>query len=221
MDLVVSLGGKVVTDAVEEGNLDDYVDAFQDLSRETDTLVIVTGAGGLKKYIDTASEFGVSEARKDLVGIKATRLNASLLSSALDANAAVPGSLEEMAELAEVHDVVVLGGLLPGQSTDAVAAESAEMLEADRLVLATTIDGVYDSDPGRNEDTEMYDEIGYDELLEIVVEKETSAGSYALVDLLAAKLIQRSELETVVLDGRDPAVIRKAPDDNPPGTTIG
>ncbi|MCJ7479147.1 MAG: UMP kinase, partial [Candidatus Nanohaloarchaeota archaeon QJJ-7] len=199
---------------------EDYVEAFQELEEETDTLVIVTGAGGLKNYIDAASEFSVSEAEKDLIGIKATRLHASLLSSALDANVPVPEDLEQVAELAEIHDTVVLGGLVPGQSTDAVAAEVAEIIEADRLVLATTVDGVYDADPEEDSEAERYGSMGYDELLELVTEKETSAGSYALVDILAAKLIQRSGLETVVMDGREPDTITQAIDENPPGTRI-
>ncbi|MCJ7479355.1 MAG: UMP kinase [Candidatus Nanohaloarchaeota archaeon QJJ-7] len=221
MDLVVSLGGKVLTDALEKDNLEDYVEAFQELEEETDNLVIVTGAGGLKKYIDAASEFGISESEKDLIGIKATRLHASLLSSALDANVTVPENLEKVAELAKTQDTVVLGGLIPGQSTDAVAAECAEIIGADRLVLATTVDGVYDADPEEDSEAERYGSMGYDELLELVTEKETSAGSYALVDILAAKLIQRSGLETIVLDGRDPATITTALDENPSGTRIG
>lgn len=220
MNLVVSLGGKILSEAVEEGNLDEYVDALEELREETDKLVVVTGAGSLKKYIDAASGFDVSEARKDLVGIKASRLHASLLSSVIDANARVPEDLESVDELSQVHDVVVLGGLVPGQSTDAVAAQCAEIIGADRLVLATTVDGVYEADPEEDADAERFDEMGYDELLELVAEKETSAGSYALVDLIAAKLIQRSGIETAVLDGQDPEVLSQSASGTTPGTII-
>ncbi len=67
---------------------------------------------------------------------------------------------------------------------------------------------------------ERYDELGYAELLDLVVEKETGAGEYALIDLLAAKLIQRSRIETAVLDGRDPETLAQAAADTPPGTFI-
>lgn len=220
MDLVVSLGGKIVSEAVESGNLPEYVEALEELQDGTDTLVIVTGAGDLKRYIAAASDFEVSEAWKDLIGIKATRLHAAALSSALGANVPVPEDLEAVAELSENHEVIVLGGLLPGQSTDAVAAQCAEIVDADRLVLATTVDGVYDSDPEENGDAELYDELGYEELLELVAEHETSAGGYPLVDLLAAKLVQRSGIETVVLDGRDPAVLSQGASAEPSGTLV-
>ncbi|MDY6768534.1 MAG: UMP kinase [Candidatus Nanohaloarchaea archaeon] len=220
MDLVVSVGGRIITDAVEDDTLDEYVAAFEQLAEETDTLIIVPGAGGLKRYIDAAAAYDVSEARKDLIGIQATRLHASLLAAALDANVAIPDSLASAAELAETRDVVVLGGLLPGQSTDAVAAQCAEIIGADRLALATTVDGVYDRDPNQNDDAERFDAMSYDELVELVVEKETGAGSYALIDILAAKLIQRSGIETVVLDGTDPDTLSDAAGD-PDGTVIG
>ncbi|MDY6769964.1 MAG: UMP kinase [Candidatus Nanohaloarchaea archaeon] len=220
MDLVVSLGGAVITDAVEDGDLDRYVAALEEVGEDVDTLVVVTGAGSLKRYIDAADAFDVSEAWKDLVGIRATRLHATTLASALDANVPVPDDLESVAEMAEVHDIIALGGLVPGQSTDAVAAECAEIIEADRLILATTVDGVYDADPEQDADAERYDELSYDDLVELVVEKETSAGSYALIDVLAAKLIQRSGIETAVLDGRDPSVLAAAAADQVPGTVI-
>lgn len=220
MDLVVSLGGSVVSDAVAQDRIDRYRQVFETLADETGTLVVVTGAGDLKRYIDAAGAFDVSEARQDLIGIQATRLHASLLAAALDTHVRVPRDLESVADLAEVHDTIVLGGLLPGQSTDAVAAECAELLDADRLVLATTVDGVYDTDPDADDAAERYDHLDYAELLDLVVQKESGAGEYALVDLLAAKLIQRSALETVVMDGREPDVLVQAAADTPPGTLI-
>lgn len=217
MNAVVSLGGSVVARAVENGDLDDYVAALGTLADATDTLVVVTGAGDLKRYIDAVD---ASEARKDMVGIAATRLHATTLAAAMDANAAVPRDLESVVELSHVHDVVVLGGLLAGQSTDAVAAECAELVGADRLVLATTVDGVYDADPAADADATKFDRLTPADLLELVRDYESSAGSYPLMDITAAKLVQRSRLETVVLDGRDPDVLSSALGTDHGGTTI-
>ncbi|MDY6765957.1 MAG: UMP kinase [Candidatus Nanohaloarchaea archaeon] len=219
MDLVVSLGGAVVADAVEDGDLDRYVDALADLAAGSGTLVVVPGAGPLKRYIDAADRFDAPEARKDLIGIQATRLHASLLAAALDANAEIPEKPEEVADMAVSQDVIVAGGFIPGQSTDAVAAQCAEIIDADRLVFASTVDGIYTGDPETGA-AERYEEIGYDELIDLVREKEASAGGYALVDLLAAKLVQRSGLDAVVLDGRDPAILSDAASQSPPGTRI-
>lgn len=220
MKAVVSVGGSVLTEAMENEELHRYEEVFEELSEKADKLVIVTGAGDLKRYIDAASGFEVSEGWKDLIGIKATRLHATLVASILEENVPVPETVEEVATLSEIHDVVVLGGLVPGQSTDAVAAECAEIIDADRMVVATTVDGVYDSDPDADPDAEKFDEMGYTELLDVVRENETGAGSYPLLDVTAAKLIERSSLETVVLDGRKPEDLSKALSDNPPGTIV-
>lgn len=220
MNAVVSLGGSIVARAVENGDLDGYVDALETLAGETDTLVVVTGAGDLKRYIDAADRFDVPEAWKDIIGIKATRLHAATIAAALDANVGVPETLEDVAEKARTHDVVVLGGLLAGQSTDAVAAECAEIVRADRLVLATTVDAVYATDPAEDPEATRFDELTYDELFELLREHRSDAGSYALMDLTAAKLVERSGIETVVVDGRDPDVLSTALSDEHTGTVI-
>lgn len=218
MRAVISLGGRIISDAVDAGDLDDHVAVIDDLARELDTLVVVTGAGALKRYQRVLD--GVPEARKDIVGMQAARLHAATLAAALDANAAIPDTQEEVVDLAASHDVVVVGGMTPGQSTDAVAAAAAELIGADRLVLATTVDGVYEDDPREHPDTERYDELSYDELLDLIWDYESGAGTYALIDATAAKLLQRSELETVVLDGRDPDTLSRCLDDDHGGTVI-
>lgn len=219
MNAVVSLSGAVIADAVEHDELDTYVDALDTLASDTDTLTVVTGAGSLKKYINAVDDFAVPESRKDMIGIAATRLQATMLAAALDANTRIPDSLEDVAELTETHDMVVLGGLLPGQSTDAVAAECAELIDADRLVIATTVDGVYDADPD-TADATKFDTLTYDELLDVIRDKETTAGTYPLIDTTAATLIQRSTIHTVVLDGTDPDMLAQGLGDDHGGTVI-
>lgn len=219
MKAVVSVGGAVIGGAVEDGDLDAYVDAFEELAAATETLVIVTGAGPLKRYID-AVPGEVSEARRDLIGIQATRLHASTLAAALDANAGVPSSLEEVDRMVRTHDVVVMGGLLAGQSTDAVAAVTAELVDADRLVLATTVDGVYTGDPEEDPDAERLDAVSYADLLDLLVEQRVGAGEYALMDLTAAKVIERSRIPAAVVDGRDPDTVARCLGDDHGGTRI-
>lgn len=220
MNTVISISGSVIADAVENDNLEPYVDAFEQLSEQTDTLVIVTGAGPVKSYIRATEPFDVPEARKDLIGIAATRMQASCLAAALDANTKIPETLEDVAEMSHVHDVIVLGGLLPGQSTDGVAAECAEILDADRLVIATTVDGAYTADPNTGVDAEKIEQMTYTELVDLIKDEETGAGEYALMDLTAAKLVQRSKLETVVLDGQDADILSNALGDDHGGTVI-
>ena len=48
--------------------------------------------------------------------------------------------------------IVVMGGVAVGQTTDAVAALLAEYVRADRLIVATSVDGVYTADPEKDPD---------------------------------------------------------------------
>ena len=53
----------------------------------------------------------------------------------------------------------------PYFSTDTATALRAIEIEADAILLAKAIDGVYDSDPKVNPDAVKYDEISLDEVL--------------------------------------------------------
>ena len=111
---------------------------------------------------------------------------------------------ESAKQILHQEGVVVMGGVAPGQTTDAVGAALAEYTDADLLIYATSVDGVYDSDPKLNPKATRYDELAPGELVEIISSMEMIAGNPAPVDLLASKLIERSGIKTVVIDGSDP-----------------
>ncbi|MBR1476713.1 MAG: UMP kinase [Lachnospiraceae bacterium] len=67
------------------------------------------------------------------------------------------------------HNMVVFfaGGTgHPYFSTDTGVVLRAVEVEADEILLAKSIDGVYDSDPARNPDAKKYDEVSIDEVIE-------------------------------------------------------
>jgi uridylate kinase len=113
-----------------------------------------------------------------------------------------------------------MGGTVPGHTTDAVAALFAEMIDADLLVYATSVPGVFSADPNQRDDVERYDQLVAGELVDIIASIETAAGSNAPVDLLAAKIIERSGLRAIVLDGTDPARIVEAVTGDVDGTEV-
>ena len=135
---VFSLGGSILTENLE--NLSAYAKAFNSAQEQ---LIIVTGAGELKKYVETIS---ANHAKKDLVGIEATRLNAKTLATEAEANAKIPETVEQLQQLIKTGEDVYMGGLTPGYSTDAVAAIAAETFESE-LFIASDVRGVYDRHP--------------------------------------------------------------------------
>jgi uridylate kinase len=103
-----------------------------------------------------------------------------------------------------------MGGVAPAQTTDAVSAALAEYVNAELIVYATSVPGVFSSDPSVDESAIRYDTLSASDLVSTIAELEMNAGSNAPVDLLAAKIIQRAEIEAIVLEGSDPDRISAA-----------
>ncbi len=142
----------------------------------------------------------------DEIGIAATRINARLLVAALNEQSVrtPPTDYEAAADVLRAGDIAVMGGVVPAQTTDAVAAALAEYVNADLLVYATSVSGVYTADPDEDGDAERVPRLTPDELVDLIADIEMTAGAKAPVDLLAAKILQRSGLHAVVVDGTDP-----------------
>ncbi|MFB6201490.1 MAG: UMP kinase [Halorhabdus sp.] len=224
MRVVVSIGGSVLAPDLEAERVADHADALSDLIGIGHDVAVVTGGGTVARdYIGAARQLGANEMELDHVGIAATRLNARLLIAALDEQAAPEPaeSYEEGKNALRRGDVPVLGGIVAGQTTDAVSAAFAEYVDADLLVYATSVPGVFDADPDTDHDATKFDTLGVSDLVDVIADIEMSAGSNAPVDLLAAKLIERSGIRAIVLDGSDPRrIVQAVEDDDYDGTEI-
>ena len=226
MRVVVSIGGSVLASDLEARRVEAYATAIEGLIEAGHELGIVTGGGGVaREYIETARDLGGNEIELDELGIAVTRLNARLLIAALG-EAASPSPAESLEE-AEIAlrrgEVAVMGGTAPGHTTDAVGTALAESVGADLVVFATSVPGVFDADPNAERDdggtATKFEELTADELVDVVRSIDIEAGSNAPVDLLAAKLLQRSGLRGIVLDGTDPGAVRRAVETDEHGGT--
>lgn len=188
---VFSIGGSIVAENLER--IDELADSLQ----RDEQVIVVTGAGPLSEYQDASSG---NEGEKDLIGIRATRLHAQLLLTEMeDANKEIPEKPEEVQQLASTGNNVVTGGLVPGYSTDAVAATLAELMDAD-LVIPTTVDGVYTADPEKDDSAEKLETVTPEKLGNLV-SGNSEAGNYALIDEVAVTIIERSEIPTRIIEG--------------------
>jgi len=215
MRAVVSVGGSVLVPDLGDERVTAYAQVLGSLldgDRDLDLGLVVGGGQIAREYIEAGRAIGADEMALDRLGIGVTRLNARLLVAALGDRAAPapPDDYETAATAVHRGDVPVMGGLVPGQTTDAVAAALAETIDADLLVYATSVAGVYSADPDENPDATHYEEISTDGLVDVIADIDMTAGSSAPVDLLAAKIIQRSETRTLVIDGNDPERVRRA-----------
>lgn len=150
--------------------------------RELDCeIALVIGGGNLLRGRE-AKAVGVPSLQADRIGMLGTVMNALALASVLTAEG-FPASVltatpmqpfaeayrpERARELLAAGSFVIAAGGIghPFFSTDTTAALRAIELEADCLLKATTVDGVYSADPRRNPEAERLPSLAYDEVLE-------------------------------------------------------
>lgn len=212
MKVSVKIGGFAFGEEFDTQLLRAYSDEIKRLSKEGHQLIIVTGGGKIaRRYIDASRTLGASEALCDELGIEVSRVNALLLISSLwdIAYRRVPRTLGEAIAAVKPGQPVIMGGLQPGQSTNAVAALAAELLDADLLVNLTDVEGVYTKDPKVYEDARLLEEVTVEQLEDILSSRDLKAGRYELMDPLALRIIGRGRIRTVIASGLNPENLRR------------
>lgn len=206
MLIALSVGGSILAKDLSPESFRAYADVLKTLAKEHKLIVVTGGGVAARDYIRTARNLGANEAESDYIGISITRLNAQLLITALGEYAypEPPLDYKEAWEALYSGKIVVMGGVIPGQTTDAVTAIVAEYLKADLIVIATSVDGVYSADPKIDSNAVRYETMTAKELVKIVISTEMKAGSQSPVDPLAAKIIERCNINTIVMHGADP-----------------
>jgi len=204
--VVISLGGSILIPELTNNRIAAYLPVLEEIAAKHRLYVVVGGGGGARDYIAVARDLGIDEGTADEVGILVTRLNATLLIAALG-EAAYPKVAESHSEakkFGESKKIVVMGGITPGQTTDAVAAVLAERVQADVFVNVTSVNGIYDKDPNRHAGATHHKTLTPQQLLSIVSQGGLGAGSHNVLDIIAARIVERSHIPLVVLDGTRP-----------------
>ena len=99
----------------------------------------------------------------------------------------------------------------PYFSTDTGVALRAIEVEADYILLAKAIDGVYDSDPAKNPDAKRYTEISIDEVI---------ARNLQVVDMTASIMVRDNKIPMRVFALQEEKSIVNAANGNFNGTTV-
>ncbi len=144
-------------------------------------IAIVIGAGNLWRGMKDGAPHGMERATADHMGMLATVMNSLALADALARHGIVTRvqTAIEMKALAEPYirlrairhmekgRVVILGAGTgnPYFTTDTAAALRAMEIDAEVLIKATKVDGVYDSDPQTNPNARKFDQLTYIEAL--------------------------------------------------------
>ncbi|MDD5023307.1 MAG: UMP kinase, partial [Candidatus ainarchaeum sp.] len=154
-----------------------------------------------------------SEYEADEAAIKATKENAKEVIKILGKNAypKVPKDFNEAKKALEKYKFVVMGGMLPGITTDSDAVLLAECVESEKVINISNIDGVYDKNPKEYNDAKKYHFLTHDELLKLAFENDKRiAGTNFVFDILACKLAARSKIEVHFVSGKKIEEVEKA-----------
>jgi uridylate kinase len=189
-------------------------------------VAIVLGAGNIWRG-QIGMKHGMERATADHMGMLATVINALALADALERIGLVPRvqSAIEMRALAEPYirlrairhlekgRILILGAGTgnPYFTTDTAAALRAMEIDADLLIKATKVDGVYAEDPLLNPQAKRFSHLTYIDALNLGIK---------VLDSTAISLCMDNHLPMVVLDLWQPDALQKAILGEPVGTII-
>lgn len=215
MNVTIKLSGHVLFPSIESSpKFDGYADVVKSIKNSGHNPFVVVGGGWpARYYIKIARSNGMDESTCDQMGISAANINARIFARSLGDAAchSIPTDFEMLDYAISTGKIVVMGGLQPGQSTNAVAAMLAERSDSKLFINTTTVDGLYDSDPKTNPSARKLPKVGIKEVASILAKSSSSnAGQHELLDNVAIKIIERSSITTRIIDGTNPENIKRA-----------
>lgn len=169
-------------------------------------VAIVVGGGNIWRGV-AGSARGMDRATADYMGMLATVINALALQDALESEGIVTRVMSAIGMQAvcepyirrrairhlEKGRVVIFaaGTGNPYFSTDTTAALRSAEIEADAILMAKKVDGVYDSDPKTNPDARKYNRLDYIDVLN---------QGLAVMDSTAASLCMDNKIPIIVFN---------------------
>jgi uridylate kinase len=211
--VVVSLGGSVLIPGEEDADhLSDLSGLLREMAAEHRLLLVCGGGKVARYYITTGRGIGASERELDELGIMTTRINAKLVSLSLGDMAidSIPTTVEEAERTSADDRIVVMGGTVPGHTTDAVSAMLAEKVGAVRIVNGTSVDAAFTADPKLVKDAKRLHTITHAELNLLVSRGMHCAGPSHVFDPLGASIAARANIPIYIINGRNMEEMRAA-----------
>ncbi|MBV8760009.1 MAG: UMP kinase [Deltaproteobacteria bacterium] len=189
-------------------------------------LAVVVGGGNIFRGVSESAK-GMDRASADYVGMLATVMNAVSLQEAIEKHGVVTRvqSAIPMSQLAEPYirrrairhlekgRVVIFGAGTgnPFFTTDTAAALRAMEINADVLLKATKVDGIYDKDPKKFKDAKRYETVTFTDALK---------QDLHVMDATAFALCRDNELGIIVFDMTNRGNIQRVVCGEHVGTTV-
>ncbi len=203
--ICISMGGSIFSR--DSGFNMEYITALAKLIKKYKDykFVIVVGGGYASRlYIEHARKVVSNNLILDEIGIAFTKINTLLFKNFLkdyvDVYSREIKDIDELKEALIENRVVVLGGLMPGITTDSIAVLACEATNCKRLINVSRESYVYTKNP-KEKGAKRLDRLTHDQLIEIAFRSDArTAGSNFIFDLVASKLAKRSEINLYFVD---------------------
>jgi len=173
-------------------------------------IAVVVGGGNMVRGVQASSR-GVSRTTGDTMGMLATIMNCLALEAALERSGSPARTLSafvmpEICELftrAAAHKyltdgrIVLLGGGTgnPFFTTDTTAVLRAAEIDAEAVLKATNVDGIYSADPKKDRSAKRFDRLTHAQAIE---------GGYKVMDTTAFALARETSLPIIVFSIAEP-----------------
>jgi uridylate kinase len=199
-----------------------------EVQRQGHEVGIVVGGGNFVRGETFSADGGIDRSVADQMGMLGTLMNALALQSAIE-HQGIQVRVQSAINVAQVAEafirrrairhmekgrvvVFAAGTGNPYFTTDTAAVLRALEIEANVLVKATKVDGVYDSDPKKNPNAVKYDCLNYDTAI---------SERLGVMDQTAFTMCREHKLPLIVLDFNAKGSLCKALSGEPTGTLVG
>jgi uridylate kinase len=228
--VVIKLSGEYLAGSQSSGidqptvdRIADELIAAQKLGAE---IAVVVGGGNMVRGVQVSSR-GVSRTTGDTMGMLATVMNCLALEAAIERKGAAARSLSAfvMPEICELFTrsaahkylgegkIVLLGGGTgnPFFTTDTTAVLRAAEIDAQAVLKATNVDGVYSADPKKDPTAKRFDRLTHSQAIE---------GDYKVMDATAFALARETSLPIIIFSIAEPGSIGAILRGNGHGTIV-
>jgi uridylate kinase len=212
---------------IEAGEIENIAKQCVDVAKMGVQLAIVVGGGNFIRGATFAEDGHIPRATADYMGMLATVINALALQETMEKfgqptrvlSAISVHSVSEpfirrraIRHLEKGRCIVLAAGTgNPFFTTDTCAALRATEIDADVLLKATKVDGIYTSDPKKNKDAKLFTDVTYERVL-----KE----ELKVMDLTAITMCKERKLPLVVFNLKTPGNIARVMRGDAVGTKI-
>ena len=171
--------------------------------KDTRFIFVVGGGYSSRLYISSTRSIISNNAILDQIGIAFTRINALILKDLLSEFNVYPNIVTTMEELnagITLSDIVIMGGIIPGITTDSVAMLACELTGCKKMINISRENYVYDR-PIREKGAKKLAKLNHQQLVDIANRcDDRSAGSNFILDFFAAKIAKRSNIDILFVN---------------------